>query len=449
LDAPKLYTRSYRQLSQMYRSIVYSSHARNLVGAELASRPAILGSCALFFAIVLFVRCPAAILHPRFWAEDGVIWYSDAYTIGWYSLFSPQVGYLQTISRLIALVAQGFPLLWAPGLFVAAALIIQTVTATFLVSGRMSSVWPSVWERFLFAFIYVALPNSFETHLNLTNAQWHLAILSFFILVARPAENRLGRAGDILALALSGLSGPFCLLLMPIALWQLWNDRSTPRVQRAVIVAITCMIQGGFLIATVGLTRSTAALGASGNTLARIIVVQILLGGLLGVRVMSRLTNLAPLNSDEAVIAIALGGLLICAVALWHGPSVLRKAAVFGGLVLAAALWRPQVSLAEPQWPLMTRPWTGQRYYLIPILVWIGVVLTLAAGRNRKLRYLALPLVVLLFAGVAVDGLYPRLPPTDFSEKAREFADAPPGTRMEFASWPPHIAPMILVKHAP
>jgi hypothetical protein len=105
----------------MYRSMVYLLHARHLDRAELAPRPAILGACALFFAIVLFVRCPATILHPEFWAEDGVIWYSDAYTIGWHSLFSPHTGYLQTISRLVALVAQGFPLQWAPGIFVAAA----------------------------------------------------------------------------------------------------------------------------------------------------------------------------------------------------------------------------------------------------------------------------------------------------------------------------------------
>jgi hypothetical protein len=183
------------------------------------------------------------------------------------------------------------------------------------------------------------------------------------------------------------------------------------------------MIHGDFLIATAGLARSPAALGASGSILARIIVVQILLGGLLGIRVTSR-TNLAPLNSDEAVIAIVLGGSLLCAVVLWPGPSALRKAALFGGLMLAAALWGPQVSLTEPQWPLMTRPRTGQRYYLIPILVWTSVVLTFAADHNRKLRYLALPLVGLVFVGVATDWSYPRLRATDFSEKAQEFADA-------------------------
>jgi hypothetical protein len=433
----------------MDRSVVHFSDARPLQAAEPVPRPAILGALGLLFGFVLFIRSPATILHPGFWGEDGPIWYADAYAAGWHSLFFPQIGYLGTSSRLVALMAQGFPLLWAPGLFAIAALLIQSLTAAFLVSTRMSAVLPSLWGRFLLAFTYVALPNSFETHLNLTNAQWHLAILAFFVLVSRPAESRLGRAGDLLALALSGLSGPFCIFLMPIAIWQLRDDRNAAQVQRAAVVAVTCMIQGGFLIATVGNTRSAAPLGASASALARIAVVQILLGGLLGARMMSRLAHLTPFNSDAAVITIALGGFVLCAVGVWRGPPVLRKAALYGGLLLAAALWRPQVSLTEPQWPLMANPGAGQRYYLIPILVWVAVVLALAADRNRMLRYLASLLLVLLFAGVAVDSLYPRLPATDFSEKARQFADAPPGTRMEFASWPPHIAPMILVKHTP
>jgi hypothetical protein len=327
-------------------------------------------------------------------------------------------------------------------------LLIQTLTATFLVSARMSTVWPSTRGRFLFAFIYVALPNSFETYLNLTNVQWHLALLAFLVLISRPAERPLSRVSDLAVLALSGLSGPFCMFLLPIAIWQFHDDRSATQLQRAIIVAIACIIQGSFLVATIGDSRSAAALGASMGTLARIAVVQILAGGLLGVRVMARITHTAPLNSDEVAIAVALVGLLFCAVALWRGTPVLRKAALFGGAVLVAALWRPQVSLVLPQWSVMTSPGAGQRYYLIPILVWIGVVITLATDRDPTLRYIGSIFVVMLFGGIVVDWSYSRLPPTNFPEKARAFALAPAGTRMEFASHPPGWR-MILIKQAP
>jgi hypothetical protein len=433
----------------MYRSAVHFSDRARFDAAALVSRPAVLCLFGLSFSVVLFTRCPAMILHPEFWAEDGVIWYADAYTAGWYSLFFPQNGYLQTISRLVALAAQGFPLRWAPSLFLAAALIIETLTATFLVSTRMSTAWPSTSGRVLFAFIYVALPNSFETYLNLTNGQWHLAILAFLVLVSRPANSRLGRAWDLAVLALSGLSGPYCMFLLPIAIWQLSDDPAAAELQRAVIVAICCGIQGSFLITTIGDSRSAAALGAGAGTLARIVVVQILLGGLLGARVTSRIIHAALFNSDDAVIAIALAGLLLCIVALWRGPPVLRKAALFAGLVLLAALWRPQVSSMMLQWSVMTGPGAGQRYFLIPILLWIGMVMALAADPNRSLRYLGSMFVLLLFGGIAADWSYSRLPPTDFREKAQEFALAPPGTRIEFASHPAGFSPMVLIKQTP
>jgi hypothetical protein len=365
-----------------------------------------------------------------------------------HSLFFPQGGYLQAPLRLVALLAQPFPLRWAPLLFVVVALIIQTLTATFLVSGRMSPVWPSLWGRFLFAFIYVALPNSWETHLNLTNAQWHLAILAFLVLVSQPAESRLGRAGDLFGLALSGLSGPFCAFLLPLAVWEFRGKRTAAHLQRVVVVAIACAIQGGVLLATWVHSRSGAALGASGGTLARIIAVQILAGGLLGAHAMERVLQMSVLNRDQVAIAVALGGSLIGAVALWRGPPVLRKAAVFAGLLFAAVLWRPQVSLTDPQWLVMTNPYLGQRYYLIPMLAWIGVVLTLATDRNRRLRYVGSGLVLVLIGGIALDWFYPRLPATDFPEKTREFALAPPGTRVELPQQPADWK-MVLIKRAP
>jgi len=57
--------------------------------------------------------------------------------------------------------------------------------------------------------------------------------------------------------------------------------------------------------------------------------------------------------------------------------------------------------------------------------------------------------VLLLFGGIAADWSYLRLPPTDFREKAQEFALAPPGTRIEFASHPAGFSPMVLIKQTP
>ena len=53
----------------------------------------LIGSC-----LIIFLRSPPTVLHPELWAEDGKVWFQDAYNQGWLTpLFHPQVGYLQTL----------------------------------------------------------------------------------------------------------------------------------------------------------------------------------------------------------------------------------------------------------------------------------------------------------------------------------------------------------------
>ena len=62
-----------------------------------------------------------------------------------------------------------------------------------LLSRRLDAAWPSVPARLLFALLSVALPNAWEVHANLTNAQWHLAIAAFLVLVGPPRPDPRGR----------------------------------------------------------------------------------------------------------------------------------------------------------------------------------------------------------------------------------------------------------------
>ena len=133
--------------------------------------------------LIIFSRRPDAILNPQFWAEDGRVWYADAYNQGViYSFFTPEAGYYQTISRLVAVFAQIFPLGYAPLFFNLAAIFVKILVVNFLLSSRLSNLIPSLAGRMLLAFIYLAMPHSHETNANLTNAQWHLAMLSFLII---------------------------------------------------------------------------------------------------------------------------------------------------------------------------------------------------------------------------------------------------------------------------
>ncbi|MDR3531497.1 MAG: hypothetical protein P4L90_13220 [Rhodopila sp.] len=401
----------------------------------------------IMFMAVLFLRHPQAILQADFWGEDGCFWYADAYEAGWRSLLWPHTGYLQTISRLIAVFAQNFPLSWGPTIFAASALIIQALPPTLLVSKRMDDAWPDPGARLGFALIYVLLPNSMEVLTNLTNSQWHLACLAFLIVTARPSSSRLVVAAELVALAISGLSGPFSVFLFPIAVWQFLGSRTGPAFVRVIVVTACMGIQASFLFDTIGTARPQAPLGADVIILARILALQIFLGASLGIRIMLRISRSWVWGIDAVPLIVALVSGSLAFIALRRGNPLLRKSFVYAALLLTAALISPVGSGSEPAWIFMTHPVAGNRYYFIPMLVWLGICISLLPDRVVLVRCLALGFIVLLPFGFVTDFYYPGSNPTGFVEHAREFERAPVGTRMEFAVLPPGFPPMVLTKH--
>jgi hypothetical protein len=322
-----------------------------VVSRERVFRALSLVLLAVTFAVVLLARNPPILFKAQFWAEDGWFWYPEAYSDGVATLASPRAGYLHTLSRLVALLAQLFPLTRAPTLFAAVAFAVQLAPAVFLVSGRMALVWSSRTARVLFALAYLALPNSYETYVNLATAQSHLALLALLVLTSTPPRGRVATAFDIGTLLLAGLSGPFCLMLLPIALLQLYHQDNSARRWRVGLVLATALVQGSLLIASES-ARSHAVLGADPLLFARIVATQILGAGFLGLNYMIDLAQQSLWQSPALPLAVALVAAVLVAVAMCRGPRLLCHMVLFAGLTFAAALLVPQVSMTEPQWPL-------------------------------------------------------------------------------------------------
>ena len=93
--------------------------------------------------VAVFSRLPGALLHPQFFAEDGWVWYQQAYNLHWLpSLGIAQAGYLQTLPRLVAGIALWFPLQWAPLIMNLAGATIQVLPLNALLSSRCSTWGP-------------------------------------------------------------------------------------------------------------------------------------------------------------------------------------------------------------------------------------------------------------------------------------------------------------------
>ena len=165
---------------------------------------------AVAVAIIIF-RKPDLISNPQFWAEDGRVWFQDAYNIGLGAILNPSSGYLQTISRVTAAVAQLFPLRYAPLLFNLVAICIKALPVVFLFSPRFFRIIPKFSNKLILAALYIFLPNTSEVYSNLTNTHTYLALLAFMIIIAKPSQKFFSKLFDYFFLALSGLSGPFVI----------------------------------------------------------------------------------------------------------------------------------------------------------------------------------------------------------------------------------------------
>ncbi len=391
-----------------------------------------------FFSLAIFLRDPDRLLRPELWGEDGPVWYAEAYRFGLGSLVIPAGGYLNSLQRLVAIAVQPFPLAWTPFLFQSISVMIQAAPAAFLVSRRMDAAWPHRPSRYLFALLYLLMPNAPETSAGLTNSQWYLAILAFLVVVSSPPKRLVGRLVETLVLVVAGLSGPFCILLVAPALWQALASEAAHRGdawRRLAVLMGTGLVQAAFvLILSDG--RAVGPLGATPDIFVRLFAM-ISLGAELGYVTLSRLQGTALLPDYIPYIA-ALGSAGLLAIAIARGPRILAQYCLFAGGVFALALIRPLVSLTDPQWPMLLTPPAGNRYFLFPMIAWWGALFVLAASSSSIVRAVAVILVAVT-AVVAIPrdwGDLFALPQTDFVARARAFDTAPPGTTMEFAIQP-------------
>lgn len=400
-------------------------------------------------ALIMASHRPACLLYAQFWAEDGHIWYQQAYEQGPFEPFThSQDGYFQTLPRLIADVALLVPLHRAPLVMNILALLVQTLPVLFLLSPRGEN-WGTLRVRSMLALLYLCLPNSAEWHANTTNSQWTLALLAVMVLLAKPSERWLGRVADLAVLSLSGLTGPFCLLLVPVAIGMAWLRRQRWRLVYCLLVVGLAAFQGYSIFAMRHVTRMHQPLGASVGLFIRILAAHIFAGSVLGTFPLLGIPTL-PFFIPLTIVIVALA---VVVAALWRGPLELKLFTLFAAEVMAAALKTPIVSSTRPQWPALLALLNG-RYYMFPMLAFVLCAGWVAWHEPAKwLRGIAITILCAMPIGVIHNwhdfghqGLFMRYRYA-FPAEARSFETAPRGTRMIFPLEPSDAWFMTLTRH--
>jgi hypothetical protein len=392
-------------------------------------------------------RRPDAFSRPQFWAEDGALWFASAYQRGpLAALLEPAGAYFQTFSRLTAAGGLLVGLRHAPLLFNVAALLAQALPVLYLLSSRLAHVMPDRRVRAFAALLLLGLPNSFEVQISVTNAQTHLALLGFLIVIADAPQRGAWGTLDLLLLALGGLSGPTFVFLVPVALAVWWRERTSWRLAVLGVVAGVSAVQAATFLTDAARVRFVSPLGASVRRFLAIVGGQVVVGGLAGSPVHDALLG-GSREPPLLVPALGLGAVLLVARAFVVTSSfALRAAIVFGALVLAAALASPALD-HTPRWQALQWPAVGVRYWVIPTVAFLAVLLWSAGSDPRPAarRLARAALLVAVLVGMPLDWRVAPRPDLRFAEHVARFDAAPPGAIVRIPI-PPRGWRMVLEK---
>lgn len=166
-------------------------------------------------AVVLLFRRPEQLLRPQFWAEDGIIYFWQAWRWGGgRALLEPYAGYHHLIPRLLAWLADTLPVLWRPAIYNWGALGVTLGVGALIC--RYCRLDLRAETRVGLALALVLVPHGGEVFLTQAALQWLLAPLLLLLIVQRPAVSRGQLWADALLFAVAGLTGPMLLLLLPL-----------------------------------------------------------------------------------------------------------------------------------------------------------------------------------------------------------------------------------------
>lgn len=185
------------------------SSNRRAIGFFAAAFTAVLTIC--------FFRRPEMLLTPQFFAEDGSIFFRDAYQLPfWNSISLPVAGYYLFFPRLIAAAAVKLgPLNMAPFLFNGASLLVAAAALSLpvLPAGR---VLIASDPRRALVFTGAALLPYQECLGKLAYLQWYILwIMAFSLLIEPPRIPRLQAGAALLYLA-AAFSAALQLFLLPL-----------------------------------------------------------------------------------------------------------------------------------------------------------------------------------------------------------------------------------------
>ena len=199
----------------------------------------------MLYALLIWARLPVLFSDPRFWAEEGTVFFGSALEqpfLG--SLFMVRQGYFNLIDNVAGIIAaRAVPLERAPVVTLMVSLLIQLLPAWLILTSRIEVLRSRTSQTMALGVILLSIPD-IEIWLNTSNCQFHLAVSVFIILISAAQQRRYAILGRAAVLLMSGLTGIASVLLAPFFMVRAAVERTRARVIEAAVLTFSMAVQG-------------------------------------------------------------------------------------------------------------------------------------------------------------------------------------------------------------
>ena len=278
-------------------------------------------SWLIFFGAILavYLRAPELFHSPRFWAEDGKFFFSHFYNHReWYELLRAWEYYRFLHNITAYSTVRLLPLEHAPLAFTVVSGLVALAPAAVIVFGH-SLYWNTPFKKVLLVALYLLVPFSQETWLNLNGTAYTLTLVSALILLSE--TTRKNEVSYRLLLLFAGLTGVLSCLLFPLFGIRAWVTREREHIVQFLLLLSCAVLQLTVVLYTDFIHRDGTHLRITPPSLETMILVAWLR------------TLVTVISVDWAVI---FSGLFSSAIAR---PSQYSTYAVIYGATLLGVLW--------------------------------------------------------------------------------------------------------------
>jgi hypothetical protein len=337
-------------------------------------------------ALLMLLRAPSLVTDPRFWAEEGRVYFARAYNTEWFkSILLPYGGYYSLMPNSFCLIAAKWvPLERAPLVTTLAAFVVQLLPHLLILFG-MKPVLPRFSERVLLSCVVLFVMQTGAIFLSTITSQYHLAVVTYLILISIDAQSSkpwvwLRR----FLVVLSGLTGAVSCFLLPLFLLKAYLTRRRDILVLAGLLLAATLVQVGVFVAAASKQLPGRPGPASPRQFASALVEQDLVWPVLGYRwpVSGYRHEQGPAPSGAGRYAIGLAILLTALATAIASPRRRDLAIILAAFCLVAAL-SASASI---------RGAGGPRYVYVPAVILVSFfVRSVYVHRPslRSLRWLA------------------------------------------------------------